>query len=177
MKAYSKFLTGLVLAAAAAGCAGETAEERAEAGADTLPQTGSYYTRDADSGMAVAGTATSSTLTAPAIIPPVRLSLNRLAAGSQADDDPNRSAHKVLLADLVAAMQTDMNRLGVRDNADLQALGDSVVNEVGGGAGVAEGPAAADVSAHVERVERLIALYESKIGAAGDTSTGQAAGR
>jgi hypothetical protein len=177
MRVYSKFIAGVVLAGAAAGCVGETAEERANAGADTLPQTGSYYARDADSGMAVEGTATGSALTAPAIIPPVRLSLDRLTAGSRSDDDANRSAHKVLLADLVAAMQTDMNRLGVSDNADLQALGDSVVNEVGGGAGVAEGPAAADVRAHVERVERLITLYESKVGSAGAASATRPAGR
>ena len=166
MRGYSRFVAGVVLAVAASGCVGETAEERAAAGADTLPETGSYYTRDADSGLAVEGTATSSMLTAPAIIPPVRLSLNRLAAGARSDDDPNRSAHKVLLADLVAAMQTDLNRLGVSDNADLQTLGDSVVNEVGGGAGVAEGPGPTDVKAHVERVERLITLYESKVGSA-----------
>lgn len=166
MRGYSRFVAGVVLAVAAAGCVGETAEDRAATGADSLPETGSYYTRDADSGLAVEGTATSAMLTAPAIVPPVRLSLNRLAAGARSDDDPNRSAHKVLLADLVAAMQMDLNRLGVSDNADLQALGDSVVNEVGGGAGVADGPGPADVEAHVARVERLITLYESKVGSA-----------
>ena len=168
MKAYGGMLLGLLLAAGAGACSGETAEERAAEAGDTLPQTGSYYTRDGDSAMRVEGTATSAMLTAPAIITPVRLSLGQLAAGG-GPDEANRSAHKTLLGDLVAAMHADLNRLGVRDNEDLQALSDSVVNQVGGGAGVAEGPERGDVQAHVQQVERLIALYESKVRAAGGT--------
>ena len=167
MKVYGGMIMGLLPATASGACSGETAEERAAEAGDSLPQTGSYYTRDGDSAMRVEGTATSAMLTAPAIITPVRLSLGQLAAGGRPGDEANRSAHKTLLGDLVAAMQADLNRLGVRDNEDLQALSDSVVNQVGGGAGVAEGPEGGDVQAHVQQVERLIALYESKVRAAG----------
>jgi hypothetical protein len=126
--------------------------------------------------MAIEGTATSSMLTAPALITPVRLSLGRMSANAQSEDDPNRAAHKTLLGDLVAAMQADLNRLGISDNSDLQALGDSVVNQVGGGAGVAEGPEGEDVTAHVAQVERLIELYEAKVRSS-DTTADTAAAR
>lgn len=173
MTGYEKLLAGVFLLGAIGACAGEGVEDRAARAGDTLPQTGSSYTRDGDSAMMIEGTATSSMLTAPAIISPVRLSLGRMSANPQAGSDPNRSAHKSLLGDLVAAMQTDLNRLGISDNGDLQALGDSVVNQVGGGAGAAEGPEGEDVAAHVAQVERLIELYETKVrtsGAAPDSS-------
>jgi hypothetical protein len=174
MSVYGRRVLAMVLGAGIGACSGETAEERAAEAPDSLSQTGSYYTRDADSSMQVEGTATSDMLTAPAIITPVRLSLGQLATGAQSEDDPDRASHKTLLADLVAAMQTDLNRLGVRDNEDLQALGDSVVNDVGGGTGAGEGPDAGDVQEHVQQVERLIALYESKVQSAG-TSAGDSA--
>src|SRR5690606_21467654 len=134
---------------------------------DSLSQTGSFYTRDGDSAMQIEGTATSDMLTAPAIITPVRLSLGQLGTGGGADQDPNRAAHQTPLAALVAPIQADLHRPGVSDNEDLRALGDSVVEQVGGGTGAGEGPDSGAVREHVQRVERLIALYESKVQSAG----------
>lgn len=167
MRTYQRGIIGAVLLAGIGACTGETAEDRADGPADTLAQTGSYYTRGGDSAMQIEGTATSDMLTAPAIITPVRLSLGQLTSGAPAESDAGRAAHKTLLADLVTAMQADMNRLGISDSEDLQALGDSVVEQVGGGTGAGEGPDPDDVQAHVASVQRLIALYESKVRSAG----------
>lgn len=154
-----------LLAGLVAGCPGETAEERA-VGSDSLPATGSFYTRDSDSSMMVEGTPTGAMLTAPAIIPAVRLSLTSITSDTAADAD-NRAAYKTLLADLVASMQTDMNRLRISDHDDLQELGDSLLNEVGGGTGDGEGPDEEELPLHAQRVERLIALYAAKVRSAG----------
>ena len=42
-----------------------------------------------------------------------------------------------------------------------------MVEQVGGGTGAGEGPDSSGVQLHVQQVERLIALYESKVRAAG----------
>lgn len=156
----------LLAATAALACGGEPGADR-ESGAagDSLAQTASSYTLGTDS-MGVDGTPTGDMLGAPALIEPVRLELQRMVESPRDWAQANLTAHKFLLADLVAAMESDLRRLGVSDTDDLSALGDTIATTLGGGTGLAEGPEPDAVPEHVERVERLIALYQAKLAAA-----------
>lgn len=155
--------TAAMLLTGAIGCAGEAADTGRARG-DSL-QTASNYTVGTDS-MGVDGTPTGDMLGAPALVEPVRLELERMAASPEEWAMANRTAHRTLLSDLVQAMQADLIRLGVSDTRDLQALADTVMSTLGGGTGIAEQLEPEEVPQHVERVERLIALYEAKAEAA-----------
>ena len=119
-------------------------------------------TQGADS-LQMEGTASDDALTAPAIIAPMRLELDRMRANPGAWLEANSTGHKFLLSDLIAAMQADMTRLGISDTEDLRTLGDSAIEALGGGTGIADALDVESVPAHADRVERLITLYESKL--------------
>lgn len=155
----------LIAAVLVGGCRGDAADTRGGGDGDSL-RTGSAYSRGDDS-VGVAGTVSGDVLTAPPLLGPVRLELNRMSTAPEAWADTNRTAHKFLMADLVAAMQSDMKRLGISDTEELQSLADSVMNQLGGGTGHAEGPDPDAVPGYVAEVERLIALYQAKVQAAG----------
>lgn len=168
MRMILRTIPGLALCAAvAAGCTRDAAEESARRG-DSLPETGSYYSREeGGDSLQVEGTATGDMLTAPAIIGPMELQLAQMRADPERWLEANATSQKFLLADLVNAMENDLNRLGVSDNQDLQALGDSASSMLGGGTGPADALSADEVPEHADRVERLIALYRSKLQQAG----------
>jgi hypothetical protein len=72
------------------------------------------------------------------------------------------SQHQANVRDLVAAMHSDMMALGVRSDAEYEALADSVVEgsrKLGSAAG-------ADfnrrVARHIDQLRRLTAMYEAK---------------
>ena len=159
MRLFNRTIPALL--AAALGCAGENAGEQTATG-DSLPQTGSYYTQGADS-LQMEGTASDDALTAPAIIAPMRLELDRMRANPGAWLEANSTGHKFLLSDLIAAMQADMTRLGISDTEDLRTLGDSAIEALGGGTGIADALDVESVPAHADRVEWIITLYESKL--------------
>ena len=58
-------------------------------------------------------------------------------------------------------MGTDLSRVGLADSGAFEALSDSVLSDMSGGTGRADGPPAKEVGAHVDRVNRLIATYDA----------------
>jgi hypothetical protein len=126
----------------------------------------SAYTSDSDSAgkaPAVEGTNSGAGLQAPRLIPAVQNQLNLMAAGSQPVDPNNLTAYRNLAGDLVISMAADLYRAGYADSGSFRALRDSAMDELGGGAG---GTATLDRSklpGHIERMRRLISLYQEAV--------------
>jgi hypothetical protein len=132
----------------------------------------SAYTADSDSGAKAAGiegTNSGSELEAGRLIPAVQNQLNLMASGAQPVDPDNLTAYKNLAGDLVNAMAGDMYRIGIADSGHFRTLRDSVMDELGGGAG---SPGALDRSKlkeHISRMRRLISIYQQSMRAGGET--------
>ena len=130
----------------------------------------SAYTADSDSAAktsGVEGTNSGTEPEAPRLIPAMQNQLNLMASGSQPVDPRNLTAYKNLAGDLVHSMAADLARVGAADSGRFRVLKDSVMDELGGGAGTPPSLNRSELPGHISRMRRLIALYEASIGGAG----------
>src|ERR671915_2540416 len=98
----------------------------------------SAYTSDAASSAqedGLAGTNSGAELEAPRLIPATQNQLTLMANGTQPPNPDNMTAYKNLAGDLINSMIADLYRAGYADSGDFRALGDSVLEDLGGGAG------------------------------------------
>ena len=131
----------------------------------------SAYTSDSDSSAKVAGlegTNSGSELDAPRLIPAVQNQLNLMGAGGQPTDQENLNAYKNLAGDVVNAMAADLSRAGLADSGDFRGLRDSVLDDLGGGAGTNTDLDRRNVKPHIARMQRLISMSQQNMRTAGD---------
>lgn len=151
------------------GAAGAAADSAAAAD----PRTASSYTRGDTGGLE--GTHQGAALEAPRQIPAVTTQLQQLESGAMPLNEGNRNSHRQVIAELTDAMEADLNRVGKGSSSEFIALRDSIVSEIGGGAGgAAPGPKPDELKAHTARIRRLIAMYEQAVGPALQQSPGGA---
>lgn len=132
------------------------------------PETGtaasaSPYTSDSDTSAredGLDGTVSGTELQAPRLIPAMRNQLELMRTGSQVNED-NLTAYKNLASDLINSMAADLQRVGYPNAGPFRALSDSVLNDIGGGAGTPTDLKQSDMPHHVERMRRLLDLYQS----------------
>jgi hypothetical protein len=98
---------------------------------------------------------------APPLIPAMRAQLDQLARPEARHDPTSLSSYSGAASRLVDAMEADLVRVGLADTGAFKLLSDSVVNDLGGGTGLADPPSAERLSVDTDRVRRLIALYEN----------------
>jgi hypothetical protein len=131
----------------------------------------SAYTSDSDSGVratGIEGTNSGSELEAPRLIPAMQNQLNLMASGGQPTDPENLTAYKNLAGDVVNSMVADLHRAGLADSGDFRALRDSVLDDLGGGAGSESKLDRSKLKEHIPRMRRLISMYQEDIRNAGD---------
>ena len=131
----------------------------------------SAYTSDSDSAVRAAGiegTNSGSELEAPRLIPAILNQLNLMAAGEQPTDRENLTAYKNLAGDVVNSMAADLNRVGQADSGAFKAQRDSVLDDLGGGAGTESTLDRSRLKEHIGRMRRLISLYQQTMRTAGD---------
>jgi hypothetical protein len=123
----------------------------------------SAYTSDADSSAkedGVAGTNSGSELEAPRLIPAIQNQLNLMANGTQPPSTTNLTAYKNMAGDLINSMVADLYRAGYADSGSFKALADSVLDDLGGGAGTRARIDKGKLPQHVDRMQRLIRTYQ-----------------
>jgi len=123
----------------------------------------SAYTSDADSSAredGMAGTNSGSELEAPRLIPAIQNQLTLMANGTQPPDPDNMTAYRNMAGDLVNAMAADLSRAGVADSGNFRTSSDSVLEDLGGGAGGLAKLDRSHLPQHVERMQRLIRRYQ-----------------
>jgi hypothetical protein len=133
--------------------------------------TASAYTSDSDSSAkedGMAATNSGAELEAPRLIPAMRNQLELMSTGSQSSNPGNMTAYKNLAGDLVNSMEADLNRVGQADSGNFKALSDSVMNDIGGSTGTATGPDRSHMNQHIERMRRLIGIYQQTMRASGN---------
>jgi hypothetical protein len=128
----------------------------------------SAYTSDSDSSVKAAGVEGASELEAPRLIPAVQNQLNLMAAGREPTDPENLTAYKNLAGDVVNAMAADFKRAGLSDSGSFKALRDSVMDDLGGGAGMESKRDRSKLNEHIARMRRLISRYQQAMRSAGD---------
>jgi hypothetical protein len=131
----------------------------------------SAYTSDADSSAredGVAGTNSGSELEAPRLIPAIQNQLTLMANGTQPPNPDNLTAYKNMSGDLINSMIADLYRAGYADSGNFRALGDSVLEDLGGGAGTSSRLDTSRLPQHVDRMQRLIRLYQQTMRKAAD---------
>ena len=123
----------------------------------------SAYTSDADSSAredGLAGTNSGAELEAPRLIPATQNQLTLMANGTQPPNPDNLTAYKNLSGDLINSMIADLYRAGYADSGNFKALGDSVLDDLGGGAGTTARLDRSRLPQHIDRMQRLIRLYQ-----------------
>jgi hypothetical protein len=131
----------------------------------------SAYTSDSDSSARASGlegTNSGSELEAPRLIPAMQNQLNLMSSGEQPSDPENLTAYKNLAGDVVNSMAADLNRLGLADSGAFRVLRDSVLDDLGGGAGTDADLNRSEVKDHIARMRRLISMYQQGVRTAGD---------
>jgi hypothetical protein len=126
----------------------------------------SAYTSDSDSTareVGVAGTNSGSELQAPRLLPAIQNQLNLMAKGSQPVNPDNLTAYKNMAGDLINSMIADIYRAGYSDSGHFRALSDSILSDLGGGAGSPPTLDRSQLPQHIERMRRLIALYQQAV--------------
>jgi hypothetical protein len=137
-------------------CAACTREKAGNASA-------SAYTSDADSSAredGLAATNSGSELEAPRLIPAVQNQLNLMMSGAPPAHPENLTAYKNMAGDLINSMIADLNRAGHADSGNFKALSDSVLDDLGGGAGTSSQLDRSRLPHHIDRMQRLIRLYQ-----------------
>src|SRR4051812_12408820 len=145
-------------------CAACTREKAGNASA-------SAYTSESDSAVRAAGiegTNSGSELEAPRLIPAIQNQLNLMSEGEQPTDRENLTAYKNLAGDVVNSMAADLYRVGMADSGAFRSLRDSVMDELGGGAGTESTIDRSELKGHIGRMRRLISMYQQGIRSAGD---------
>lgn len=153
----------LALAFILFACTRDRPESGARGAASSSPYTADSENRAREDGLE--GTNSGSELEAPRLIPAIRNQLDLMTSGSQASTE-NRTAYKNLASDLVTSMQADLYRVGFADSGQFRALSDSVLSDIGGGTGTADGPEPSEMKQHVARMRRLLDLYQQTMKAA-----------
>lgn len=151
----------LLLAAASVACSREKAGNASA----------SAYTADSDSSARAAGipgTNSGVELEAPRLIPAMQNQLNLMGQGAQQIDPDNLTAYKNLAGDLVNSMIADLNRAGYADSGSFRTLRDSVLDDLGGGAGTSTKLDPSDLKPHIDRMRRLISMYQQAMRSAGE---------
>lgn len=145
----------------------------------STPETGSSgnasaspYTADADSDTsagddALEGTNSGTELEAPRLIPALKNQLGLMSRGSAVNED-NLLAYKNLAQDVVNSMVADMHRAGYSDTGSFRALKDSVLDDIGGGGASGHDLDRSELPDHVQRMQRLVDLYQRAIRSAAD---------
>ena len=131
----------------------------------------SAYTSDADSSAredGVAGTNSGTELEAPRLIPAIQNQLTLMANGTQPPNPDNLTAYKNMAGDLINSMIADLYRAGYADSGNFRALGDSVLEDLGGGAGTSSDLDRSRLPQHVDRMQRLIRMYQQTMRKAAD---------
>ena len=131
----------------------------------------SAYTSDADSSAredGVAGTNSGGELEAPRLIPAMQNQLNLMANGTQPPNPDNLNAYKNMAGDLINSMVADLYRAGYADSGNFKALGDSVLDDLGGGAGTSAKLDRSKLPQHVDRMQRMIRQYQQTMRTAAD---------
>lgn len=131
----------------------------------------SAYTSDADSSAreeGMAGTNSGSELEAPRLIPAVQNQLTLMASGKDLPSPDNLTAYKNMTGDLINSMIADLQRAGYADSGNFKSLSDSVLSELGGGAGTAARLDRSKLPQHVDRMQRLIRTYQQTMRKAAD---------
>lgn len=96
---------------------------------------------------------------APRLIPAMRAELQQLQSGHEG----NLESYRGMVGQLVDAMQADLTRAGRTDSGGFKLLADSVLRDLGGGAGNPK-PDADNARRSVPAVRRLIDLYQTRMG-------------
>ena len=123
----------------------------------------SAYTSDADSSAredGLAGTNSGSELEAPRLIPAIQNQLTLMANGTQPPDPDNLTAYKNMAGDLINSMIADLYRAGYADSGNFRSLADSALEDLGGGAGTPPKLDRPRLPQHVDRMQRLIRVYQ-----------------
>ena len=131
----------------------------------------SAYTSDSDSSTredGKAGTNSGSELEAPRLIPATQNQLTLMANGTQPPNPDNLTAYKNMAGDLINSMIADLYRAGYADSGNFRALGDSVLTDLGGGAGTSSDLNRSQLPQHVDRMQRLIRMYQQTMRKAAD---------
>ena len=143
----------LLLAIGAAACSRERAGNASA----------SAYTSDSDSSAreeGMAGTNSGAELEAPRLIPAVQNQLTLMSRGAELPSSDNLTAYKNMAGDLINSMMADLHRAGYADSGNFKALSDSILSELGGGAGTSARLDRSRLPQHVDRMQRLIRLYQ-----------------
>jgi hypothetical protein len=148
-------LTSLVVAACSRDKAGN-----ASASAYTNPDSSARE----DSIAAATG---GSELEAPRLIPATQNQLTLMANGTRLPNPDNLMAYRNMAGDLINSMITDLYRAGYADSGNFRALGDSVLADLGGD-GASGRLDHARLPQHVDRMQRLIRLYQLTMRQAAD---------
>ena len=147
----------LALALILSACGRESPETGARGAASASPYTADSENRAREDGLE--GTNSGSELEAPRLIPALRNQLELMSKGSQTSTE-NLTAYKNLASDLITSMQADLYRVGYADSGQFRALSDSVLDDLGGGAGSIADSDPAKLGPHVERMRHLLQLYQ-----------------
>lgn len=131
------------------------------------PASASPYTADAEADTAeredaLEGTNAGTELEAPRLIPALKNQLGLMSRGSAVNED-NLLAYKNLAQDVINSMVADMHRAGYSDTGSFRALKDSALDDIGGGAASGPDLDRSELPDHVQRMQRLIGLYQSSI--------------
>ena len=124
----------------------------------------SAYTADAESIAredGLAGTNSGAELEAPRLIPATQNQLTLMSNGAQPPNPDNLTAYKNMAGDLVNSMIADLYRAGYADSGNFRVLADSVLEDLGGGAGTSASLERSQLPQHVDRMQRLIRQYQT----------------
>lgn len=103
---------------------------------------------------------------APRLIPGMLAQLQVVEDSSGRLGEGSLAGYRSAAGTLVNAMLTDINRVGVGDDGSFRALGDSVVETVGGGAGGVPDTDPGKVRRSAALMRRLIDTYQDRMRAA-----------
>jgi hypothetical protein len=98
---------------------------------------------------------------APRLIPAMRAQLQQLQSGGTG----NLESYRGMVGQLIDAMESDLTRAQRIDSGGFKLLADSVLRDLGGGAGNPK-PDEDNARRSVPEVKRLIDLYQSRMGQA-----------
>ncbi len=102
---------------------------------------------------------------APRLIPGMLALLDAVTDSAGRIDEGTMTGYKQAVGTLVDGMLTDLNRVGVGEDGEFRALGDSAVNLLGGGTGVPDA-APEEVQRSAAMMRRLIDKYNQRMRAA-----------
>jgi hypothetical protein len=136
-----------------AGCRESGSEVDRTRMPDAAARTGSAELEDREAGVE---------FEAPRLIPAVRAQIGEIQDPEGATEG-NIAAFRNGTGALVTAMEADLNRVGAVDAGEFRALADSVLREIGGGAGSTPDIPQEKARQAAAQVERLIRIYEERM--------------